>query len=264
MLPSAPTTYPDRTATEAQARAQAAQPWIYLGIGALTAPIFALTPLLGFMGWFLRSLVHEMGHCAVAWFFGMAAIPAISLEGHAAAIHSEPSRFFAVLVWAALVAAAWHWLQGRARWVAMGVVAVLYPALAFTQARDVLQVLAGHGAELAFATICLWKALDGGFTESRLERGLYGTVGWYLLGSNAILCFGLVASPASRQAYSENGSFGLTNDMIRVADDLLDWTLPSVAILVLIASIAVLPLAWALWRASTRIRASWSAETSGG
>jgi len=232
--------------------------WIYLGIGAVTAPIFALTPLLGYMGWFLRSLVHEMGHCAVGWFFGMAAIPAISLEGHAAAVHSEPSRFFAVLVWGALVGAAWRWLQGRARWIAMGVVAVLYPALAFTQARDVLQVLAGHGGELAFATLCLWKTLDGGFTESRLERGLYGTVGWYLLGSNLVLCLGLVASPASRQEYSENGSFGLTNDMIRVADELLDWTLPSVALLVLVAASAVLPAAWALWRASTRIRASWA------
>jgi hypothetical protein len=235
-----------------------AVPWIYLGIGAATAPIFALTPLLGFMGWFLRSLAHEMGHCAVAWFFGMAAIPAISLEGHAAAVHTEPSRFLAVLVWAALVGAAWHWLRGRARWTAMAISAVIYPALAFTQAREVLQLLAGHGGELAFATVCLFKALDGGFTQSRLERGLYGTVGWYLLGSNAILCLGLVASPASRQGYSENGSFGLTNDMIRVADDLLDWTLPSVAMLVLLAAIAVLPASWALWRLTARIRASWA------
>ena len=38
------------------------EPWVYLGLGLVTAPIFALTPLLGFMGWFLASLVHEMGH----------------------------------------------------------------------------------------------------------------------------------------------------------------------------------------------------------
>ena len=236
--------------------AERAETWIYLGIGAVTAPIFALTPLLGFMGWFLSSLVHEMGHTAVAWFFGMPAFPAISLAGHAVSVHSEPSLFFALAVWAGLGAAAWHWLLGRARTVALVVVAVLYPALAFTQAREVLHLLAGHGAELAFATLCLWKTLDGGFTESRLERGLYGTVGWYLLGSNAILCFGLVASPAAREEYFENGSFGLTNDMIRVAEDLLDWPMPYVALLVLFGAALVLPAAWTLWRVSTRLRAS--------
>src|SRR5687768_14230403 len=55
------------------------EPWIYLAIGLATAPVFALTPILGFMGWFLASLVHEMGHAAFAWVCGMPAIPAISL-----------------------------------------------------------------------------------------------------------------------------------------------------------------------------------------
>src|SRR5258705_8248603 len=32
------------------------EPWLYLGIGLVTAPVFALTPFLGFMGWFLASL----------------------------------------------------------------------------------------------------------------------------------------------------------------------------------------------------------------
>jgi hypothetical protein len=231
------------------------EPWIYLGIGAITAPIFALTPLLGFMGWFLASLVHEMGHSAVAWLFGMPAFPAISLEGHAAAVHSDQSLFLALLVWAALATAAWRFLAGRARWIAIGIVAVLYPALAFTRAGECLQLLAGHGGELAFATLALWKTLDGGFTESRLERGLYGTVGWYLLGKNVILCGGLLLSSSSREGYAENGSFGLTNDMIRVAEDVLGWRLQSVALLVLVASLGALPAAISLWRVSSRLRA---------
>ena len=207
------------------------------------------------MGWFLASLVHEMGHAAMAWLFGSPAFPAISLEGHAVAVHSEQVLVFALLVWAGLAGAAWWKLAGRARWMAIGVVALVYPALAFTQAREVLHLLAGHGAELAFATLCLWKTLDGGFTESRLERGLYGTVGWYLLGRNALLCFGLVTSAASRDEYAGNGSFGLTNDMIRVAEELLGWRLESVALLVLVGSIAVLPAALGLWSVSSRLRA---------
>ena len=231
------------------------EPWIYLGIGAITAPAFALTPLLGFMGWFLASLVHEMGHAAVAWILGMPAVPAISLEGHAAAVHSEPSLPLALLVWGGLAAAAWRLIAGRPRWIALAAVVVLYPALAFTRAGECLHLLAGHGGELAFATLALWKALDGGFTESRVERGLYGTVGWHLLGKNVILCGGLLFSSSSREAYAENGSFGLTNDMIRVAEDVLGWRLQSVALLVLVASLGVVPAALALWRVSSRLRA---------
>lgn len=231
------------------------EPWLYLGIGAVTAPVFALTPLLGFMGWFLASLVNEMGHSAVAWLFGMPAVPAISLEGHAAAVHQEQSVFLALLVWAGLAAAAWRFLADRARWIALGIVVPLYPALAFTRAGECLHLLAGHGGELAFATLALWKALDGGFTDSRLERGLYGTVGWYLVGKNVILCGGLLFSSTSREAYAENGSFGLTNDMIRVAEDVLGCRLQSVALLVLVLSLAVLPAAIGMWRVSSRLRA---------
>jgi hypothetical protein len=131
---------------------------------------------------------------------------------------------------------------------------VLYPALAFTGGKECLHLLAGHGGELAFATLCLWKTLDGGFTESRLERGLYGTLGWYLLGSNVRLCFGLMFSSSSREGYAENSSFGLTNDMIRVAEDVLGWRLQSVALLMLLVSLGVLPAALSLWRISSRCR----------
>lgn len=244
-------------ATRADDRASApsrSEPWLYLGIGLVTAPIFAWTPILQYMGWFLSALVHEMGHAAISWFCGMPAIPAISLAGHAAAVHQEQSVVLALAIPCALAAAAWHFLEGRARWIAIGFVTVLYPVIAFTGVKEFLHLLAGHGGELAFATLCLWKALDGGFTESKAERALYGTVGWYLLGNNAFMCLGLMTSSAARSAYSQNGSFGLTNDYIRVAEDVLSWRVESVALLMLFACAAVLPVALGLWRASTAMR----------
>jgi hypothetical protein len=190
----------------------------------------------------------------VAWFFGMPAFPAISLEGHAASVHSGQIVVFAVVVWAGLAGAAWRFLQGRARWTALGIVAVVYPALAFTNGKEALQLLAGHGGELAFGALALWKTLDGGFTESRLERGLYGTVGWYLIGTNAKLCLGLMFSDSSRAWYAENGSFGLTNDMIRAAEEVLHTRLQSVAFLMLLATLGALAAAFGLWRLSSRSR----------
>jgi hypothetical protein len=230
------------------------EPWIYLGVGLVTAPVFALTPILRYMGWFLASLVHEMGHAAVAWSCGMPAIPAISLDGHAAAVHSEQSLFLFALIFAGLMAGVWRVFEGRVRWIVLGLVAVIHPAIALTGAKDLLHLLAGHGAELAFASVCLWKALDGGFTDSKLERGLYGTVGWYLLGKNLFLCWGLMRSAAARAEYDENGSFGLTNDYIRVAQEVLSCPLERVALTMLIASLLVLPAAFALWSLSRAMR----------
>jgi hypothetical protein len=230
------------------------EPWLYLGIGLASAPVFAWTPILQYMGWFLASLVHEMGHAGFAWLCGMPAVPAISLGGHAAAVHGEQSVLLALLIAAGIGTAAWQALAGRARWIALASVAALYPLVAFSGAKELLHLLAGHGAEIAFATLCLWKALDGGFTNSRLERALHGTLGWYLLGKNASLCWGLMHSARARSHYRTNGSFGLTNDYIRVAEDVLGCRLPTVAFGMLALCVLVFPAAWALWRLSSRAR----------
>jgi len=230
------------------------EPWLYLGIGLLTAPVFALTPLLEYMGWFLASLVHEMGHAAFAWLCGMPAVPAIALDGHAAAVHSEQSLFLVALIALGLGAGAWNVFTGRVRWIALALLAIVYPAIALTSAKELFHLLAGHGGELAFATLCLWKTLDGGFTDSKLERALYGMLGWFLLGKNVHMCFGLMHSADARAEYNDNGSFGLTNDYIRVAEDVLHCPLERVALMMLVAALLVLPAALGLWRVSRAMR----------
>jgi hypothetical protein len=242
-----------RTSASDDARARL-EPWFYFGLGIVTASCAAVLSMasglhwIRFMGWFLASLVHEMGHAAVAWSFGMPAIPAISLEGHAAAVHSQQQVFLVLMVSAGLAVAAWRCLAGPAKWTALALALAVHPLLAFTGAKDLLHLLAGHGGELVFATLCLWKALDGGFTSSRLERALYSTLGWYLVGKNAWLCFGLATNAGARATYNENGSFGFTNDYLRVANEVLGWRLETVAALMLIESVAVIPAAIVVWR----------------
>ena len=252
--PSASATRPHVVPALVPQHREGREAWIFLGLGLLTAPVFAWTPLLQYMGWFLASLVHEMGHAGLAWLCGMPAVPAISLAGHAAAMHGEQSMLLALSVVVVLAALVWARLAGRARAIALVTLALGYPALAFTGTRDLAHLLAGHGAELLFATLCLWKTLDGGFTDSRAERLLYGTVGWTLLGKDLWLCWGLIQSAVARSEYRTSGSFGLTNDYLRVAE-LLDWKLPVVASGMLVAGCLVLPAALGLWRLSSRASA---------
>jgi len=216
----------------------------YLGLGLLAAPILTLTPILRYMGWFLESLVHETGHVAFAWLAGCPAFPGIRLDGHAAAVHSGQQVGICVVVLAGLVCGAWRFRRTRALLVAFGAAALLYPLYAFTGLKEVFFLTGGHLGELAFATIFLWRAMVGGFTPNPLERVLYATLGFYLVGRNVWLAGGLLFSPEVQGWYASSGSFGLTNDYLRLANDVLHTGLGTVAGAMLVVTLLVAPLAW--------------------
>jgi hypothetical protein len=219
-------------------------PYLLLGIPAAFLLSGFSLQILSYMGWFLTALVHESGHTVSALLMGSAAWPAIRLDGHAAAFHREQSVVLAVLVWAGIAVLAWR-LRGRRRlrWVLLVAVA-LYPAFAFTGAREVLHLSAGHLGELAFATVFLWRARTGGFTKGAAERVLYAGLGLLWVGGNLLLFGSLALSEESRRWYLANGSFGLENDFVRLAR-LLEISLPAVAAPMVLLSL--LPLPVALW-----------------
>jgi hypothetical protein len=224
-------------------------PWLYLGAGFLIAQVFHISGILGFMGWFLCALPHEMGHSLFACYVGMPAYPAISLSGHAAAFHQPQAFPLALLIWASLAACAFALRKRPVARVFLALAVLSYPLLAFSQIpRELMHLLGGHLAELAFATVCFWRTLSGGFSKSKTERTLYAILGWHILGTNLWLTFGLMTDSAARAHYSGNGSFGLSNDYIRVAEDLLSWSLPSVAGLMFVLGLLVLPLSILIWR----------------
>jgi hypothetical protein len=214
------------------------RPLVYLGIGAVAALAFTVTPLLKYMGWFLASLVHETGHAAAAWAMGCPAIPAIRLDGHAAAVHGEQSKIFAACVLVALGIYAW-----RRRSKLLGALAIVYPLLAFTGVRDGLFLLAGHLSEIAFGGVFFWRALVGGFTQSRAERAAYAACAWYFVVSNVWLAGGLIFSESVRAWYRGSGSFGLENDYLRLAKS-LHVGVGAVAFFMLLVALATLPVAW--------------------
>ncbi len=227
-------------------------PWKLLIVSALAAQVFAL-PVFSFMGWFLASLVHEMGHSAMAWACGMPAFPAIRLDGHAAAVHSAQEPWLVFAIAAGLGALAWHRRhESKAQAIACGVLAVVVPMIAFSHRwRELAFLLMGHGGELVFAFLALLRAAAV-HARGTLERGLYATVAWYLLWRNATLFFGLMTSLEALIHYYGSGSFGMTNDLIRAAEDVLDCSVQALAGGMFVATIAVLPLAFFLMVARAR------------
>jgi hypothetical protein len=222
----------------------------HLAVGIPIALVIGLAGPLAYIGWFLGALVHEMGHCAVAFFFGSVAVPAIRLDGHAAAVRScESSTIALVVIWMAFVALAVHFRHRRGLLMTFAAAAALYPLLAFTRAQDVLHLAGGHLAELAFATLFFWRALTGGFVKSTAERPFYAALGWYWMVGAIVLFGSLAFSEASRQWYLTNGSFGLDNDFVRLAR-MFRVGLPVAALPMLLLALLPLPLAWWMARRS--------------
>lgn len=227
--------------------------YAYAGIGLALATVIHFVPILGFFNWFLSALFHETGHCVFAWAMGQPAFPAISLGGHAAAVHQGQSLFLTLAICAGLGFAAWKTRGHRGRFICLTTLAILQPMLAFSGAKDVLFLLGGHLGELAFGAIFLWRAFTGGFTANKLERVLYGTLACHLIGENVMLCGGLLFSQAARLEYAGNGSFGLTNDFLRLANDQLGVSLGTVAFGMLVVSLLTIPVAcWMGHRSLTR------------
>ena len=229
--------------------------WVHLGGGLLLALLLTLTPTLRFMGWLLGSLFHETGHVAFAWFVGCPAWPAISLAGHAAAIHKPQSGGVLFVVGLLLAIGAWQaWRAKRFRGLAFSALAV-WPILAFFETpRDLGFLLSGHLGELTFAGVFLWRARTGNAIERESERPVYAALGWFLVARNVVLAFGLVFSESARAWYHSSGSFGLTNDYIRVAQHVLHVPLETVAVFMLLVSLGVVPLVLAMTWAPKEIR----------
>ncbi len=211
-------------------------------IGAALAPVLTLTPFLQYVAWILSSIIHEGGHTAFAWFVGCPALPAINLTGHAMTRYTEQRFFICLIVWGLLAWGAIEaWRQRAFVWTAL-IAFMIYPVLAFVPTvREIGFLLSGHLGELIVAGIFLWQARTGLFVHDQIDRTAYAVVGWYLVFSNAWLCFALVFVPSVLTWYRTSGSYELMNDYLRVAEDVLHVPLAVVVLPVLLLAVCVPP-----------------------
>lgn len=233
--------------------------FIALGVGLVLSPILTATPLLQYVAWFLASLFHESGHCVVALLTGHSALPAIRLDGHAAATHGHQHGMLVWATWIGLGFLTWK-LRARLKFaIPLAVLTLAYPALAWTGAGEILHLSGGHMGELAFASYALICATTVGYTNGLPERIAHALLGFYLVGRNVALFVGLATDAGARAVYHGNGSFGLTNDLIRIAEH-VNWSLEGVAICFAALAFATAPVSIFcayLYLRSTREEPSW-------
>ncbi len=221
----------------------------HYGVGLILGLLFSLPlPIVKAIGWFFSSLVHEMGHTGISYYLGSIALPALRLDGHAATVTMDQSWWLAWGVWLALIAGTIYFklAQRTPVFYTLLILAVTYPLLAFTDFKEALFLLGGHGGEVVMATIFFWRAAVISHKVREQERTLYAALAWYLWFQNLVLHWNLMFSEASRDWYLNNGSFGMENDFVRLAD-LWSWSLPHLSFWMLLLTFVVPPLglAWA-------------------
>lgn len=187
-----------------------------------------------------------MGHAAFGWLFGYPSVPAFDFTyGGGVTLHQQRAPLLCVAIAAAACFGAWS-LRDRPplRDLAIGWI-VAWAALALTRGHEAVILAMAHGAELAFATLALHRALSGRGCTLEAERPLYGLAGGFLVLSSLRFAFRLATSASHRAAYADAKGGGHWMDFSRLANESLHVSLETVAVGFLIACLA--PPAIALW-----------------
>lgn len=220
---------------------EASPRWRYLAAGIAAAWALGFV-LPGMFAWFLAAIPHEMGHATVGCLLGRPSAPAISLAGHAWTGIGERRDALVWVMAIALAIAAYVQRERLHRCVPLAVMALFVPMVAFASTAEVLIAAGGHVGELVFAAYCYAICWSGGRTGTPAERGAGAMAGALLQHGNITLCWGLMHDAAARDLYANNGSLGMKNDYLVLAEDLCNCGLGKVAGIMLVLSVLALPL----------------------
>jgi hypothetical protein len=240
----APEVKPRRTRPKRKkSKADDRDAWVALAIGAGLAGLALVIPPATFFVHVLLTLVHELGHTATAWLFGCVALPSFDLSYGGGVSHITAQQpILLIVIYAGFAYLAFRERDDRPRLIAIVVGVALYSVAAFSPLHDLLIAAMGHGSELIFAGVFLYRALSGSQILRNEERPLYAFIGLFIVLYDALFAYQLITSPERRAAYGDAKGGGHWMDFSRIANEYLHVRLEAVAGLFLVAC-ALPPLA---------------------
>lgn len=217
--------------------------WRAAGIGLGMAMALTFFPFLSFILSPLSTMVHEIGHTVVLWLFGYSAIPAFDFAHGGGVTMSDLERSW-LIVWAWVVGAlilAW-WQRDRPFVLAgLGALALIY-FIMFNRTGETLAItLGGHGGEILFGALFLYRGLTGWGCKVAGERPLYAFLAFMILFSSMRLGFNLLGNTIEK-AYYLQGKGGIDNDLVTGAQ-ILSWRLEGIARALIAATLLAIPVA---------------------
>ncbi|MBW4662066.1 MAG: hypothetical protein KME15_25700 [Drouetiella hepatica Uher 2000/2452] len=188
----------------------------------------------------LLIIVHELGHASVAWLFGYAAIPAFDFT-YGGGVTMQTNDRIPLLLFGVGCGFAYLCYRYRQNDLTSRVLlggAIVYGISIFTPLHSILIVAMGHGFELLFAGIFLYRALSGWSCRHSIERPLYGMLGLFTVFYDIRFAYNLLTNAEERTVYEMGKGGILDNDFVRLAIDYFHIDLSGIVLIFLLCSVA--------------------------
>lgn len=223
---------------------------IALGVGFGLSVVVLAIPFARFVLSYLGVLVHELGHSVVSWIFGYPAVPAFDFSyGGGVSVSFDRNGGLVMTILALWGFLFWSYRKYPRLLGLLAAVFGLWAVLAWTPLHEALGIAMGHGTELVFAGIFLYRAAGGsGCKMPEIERPLYSMIGWFLVLEQTWFAWGLVTDPGKRQLYADAKGGGHWMDFSRLARDYAHVSLETVAGAFLLCCVLTPAAAWAFLR----------------
>mgnify|MGYP006287274943 CR=1 FL=1 len=197
---------------------------------ALALFLFLVFPAFEYYFYYLIIIIHEFGHMITSWLFGYPALVSFDfVYGGGYSPTLNRNTFVLIGVYAVFIFLLYRFRSRKHinKWI-IALVAV-YTLVGFSKLHGVIIDFMGHGMELVFATIFLYRGLSGYAVKIPLERPLYAFCGFYIQFHDIGFAHQLITSAAYRAEYSMSKGGGHVMDFDRIADQIAGGNVSLVA-----------------------------------
>jgi len=234
----------------------------YLGIGLSVGLLLAVWD-----GWFIQmtmgilvTLIHELGHTAVAWLFGIPAIPAFDfMHGGGLTINFEQEISIIIALYLLGAFLAFSYRQNTKTLIIISTIGLFHFIAITTDLSDILVLFMGHGTELVIATVFIYRGLTNTSIIHTIERPMYSALGFYIVFHDIAFAWKLINDSGYRVEYeAQKGGYHF-GDFSRIAEQYLHTDLSVVASFFLLICLTIPVISFLTWRYQEAIL-SWAGE----
>lgn len=204
--------------------------WEALGIGLGITLMVLVIRFLSFVFHYIIILLHELGHTIFGWLFGYPSIPAFDFTyGGGITIHQQQNPVILVIIFGGLICLFYIFRKNIRTLTILVILTGLYLLLAFSSLHELLILFMGHGTELFFGGLFLFRALSGSAVIVPAERPLYAFLAFFVFIKDFKFAYNLIHSPTHREIYRAAKGGGDWMDFSRIAREFLHADLTTVS-----------------------------------